>query len=98
MKLTRDIAIHRMFFTRIRKVTLMILLMLVGLALRAGAADIKYYIINNDGKVCFQYVIKDGSGFTYTSVDKTTLCVHPHARSIFATNFRFYTTLARYLP
>lgn len=82
-----------MFFTRIRKVTLMVILMLVGLALRAGA-DIRYHIINNQGKECFRYVIKDDlsyeskatAGFDY----KTELCVHPWARSVVATNFRFY--------
>lgn len=83
-----------MFFTRIRKITLMIILMLVGLVLRASAADIKYHIINNQGKECFRYVIKDNlsyeskatAGFDY----KTELCVHPWARSVVATNFRFY--------
>ena len=82
-----------MFFTRTRKVTLMVILMLVGLALRAGA-DIRYHIINNQGKECFRYVIKDNlsyeskatAGFDY----KTELCVHPWARSVVATNFRFY--------
>lgn len=67
--------------------------MLVGLALRAGA-DIRYHIINNQGKECFRYVIKDNlsyeskatAGFDY----KTELCVHPWARSVVATNFRFY--------
>ena len=88
MKLTRDIAIHRMFFTRIRKVTLMILLMMVGLVLKANAADITYHIINNNGKECFRYVIK--GDYNYSSIDKTKLCVHPWARSVVATNFRFY--------
>ena len=82
-----------MFFTRTRKVTLMVILMLVGLALRAGA-DIRYHIINNQGKECFRYVIKDDlsyenkatAGFDY----KNELCVHPWARSVVATNFRFY--------
>ena len=73
-----------------RHITILILLLLSCLFSKALAADIKYYIINNQGQVCFQYVIKDN--LTYTSIDKTTLCVHPHARSIFATNFRFYTT------
>lgn len=76
-----------MFFTRIRKVTLMVILMLVGLELRAGA-DIKYHIINNQGKECFRYVIK--GDYNYSSIDKTKLCVHPWARSVVATNFRFY--------
>lgn len=83
-----------MFFTRIRKVTLMVILMLVGL-IKVAAADIRYHIINNQGKECFRYVIKDDlnyeskatAGFDY----KTELCVHPWARSVVATNFRFYT-------
>ena len=66
----------------------MILLMLVGLALKASAVDIKYHIINNQGKECFRYVIK--GDYNYSSIDKTKLCVHPWARSVVATNFRFY--------
>jgi len=57
-------------------------------------ADIRYHIINNQGKECFRYVIKgnlsyeskETAGFDY----KTELCVHPWARSVVATNFRFY--------
>ena len=58
----------------------------------AWGADIKYYIINNQGKVCFQYVIQDA--VNYTSIDKTKLCVHPWARSMVAKDFRFYTERA----
>ena len=67
----------------------MILLMLVGLALKASAVDIKYHIINNHGKECFRYVIN--GDYNYSSIDKTKLCVHPWARSVVATNFRFYS-------
>ena len=84
---TKDIAA-----TLLRRMMTLLLTITVGsMTNMAWAADIKYHIINNQGKECFVYVIKDG--FTYSSIDKTTLCVHPHARSIFATNFRFYTTL-----
>lgn len=58
----------------------------------AWGADIKYYIINNQGKECFVYVIKDN--YTYHSIDKTKLCVHSWARSMIAKDFRFYTNKA----
>lgn len=72
------------------RVFLLLLFMLCSMVSTMWGADVTYYIINNNGKVCFQYVIKDG--FTYTSIDKTKLCVHPWARSMVATNFRFYTS------
>jgi hypothetical protein len=77
----------------LRRLTTVLLLLLLGcLFSKALAADIKYHIINNQGKECFVYVIKDN--YTYTSIDKTKLCVHPWARSMVATGFRFYTNKA----
>ena len=73
----------------LRTITLLTLFLLSIVTNKVWAADVKYYIINNQGKICFQYVIKDG--FTYTSIDKSKLCVHPWARSMVATDFRFYT-------
>lgn len=68
---------------------LLMLLMLLGLVFgKAWGADIRYHIINNDGKECFRYVIK--GDYKYSSIDKTKLCVHPWARSVVATDFRFY--------
>ena len=78
-----------------RLLMLLILLGLVfGKAWGAKNPSIKYYIINNDGKECFRYIIrgddtyeaKATAGYDY----KTQLCVHPWARSVVATNFRFY--------
>ncbi|MBP5376654.1 MAG: hypothetical protein J6Y41_01645, partial [Bacteroidaceae bacterium] len=78
-----DIMLNRKKFT-----TILLLYLLSSLINVMWGADIRYIIINNDGKACFQYVIKDS--YTYTSIDKTQLCVHPWARSVVATNFRFY--------
>lgn len=76
-----------------KRLTAVLLLLILGCIFsKALAADIKYHIINNQGKVCFQYVIKDS--YTYTSIDKNKLCVHPWARSMVATGFRFYTNKA----
>ncbi len=77
------------FLQSIRTIATLLFLLVGNLLQQMWAADVKYYIINNQGKVCFQYVIKDG--FTYTSIDKSELCVHPWARSMVATGFRFYT-------
>ena len=79
---------------RLRHLLLLFLVMLGGMMNETWAADIIYHIINNQGKECFRYVIKDNlnyeskatAGFDY----KTELCVHPWARSVVATNFRFY--------
>ncbi len=79
----------------LRTITLLALCLLSIVASKVWAADVKYYIINNNGKVCFQYVIKEG--FTYYNYDgyniKTHLYVHPWARSMVATGFRFYTNI-----
>ncbi len=72
----------------LRTITLLALFLLSIVTNKVWAADIKYHIINNDGKECFRYVIK--GDYTYSSIDKTKLCVHPWARSVVATNFRFY--------
>ncbi len=77
------------FLQSIRTIATLLFLLVGNLLQQMWAADVKYYIINNQGKVCFQYVIKDG--FNYTSIDKSELCVHPWARSMVATGFRFYT-------
>ena len=78
-----DIMLNRKKFT-----TILLLYLLSSLINVMWSADIKYHIINNDGKECFRYVIK--GDYTYSSIDKTKLCVHPWARSVVATNFRFY--------
>ena len=76
-----------------RHITILILLLLSCLFSKALAADdIIYHIINNQGKECFRYVIK--GSYNYTSIDKTRFCVHPWARSMVATNFRFYINKA----
>ena len=73
----------------IKKFTTILLLYLLSSLINVmWGADIQYIIINNDGKNCFQYVIK--GDYNYSSIDKTKLCVHPWARSVVATNFRFY--------
>lgn len=72
-----------------RMMTLLLTITVGSMINMAWGADIRYHIINNQGKECFVYVIKDG--FTYTSIDKSKLCVHPWARSMVATGFRFYT-------
>lgn len=87
---TEDIAA-----TLLRRMMTLLLTITVGsMTNMAWGADIIYHIINNQGKECFRYVIKDNlsyeskatAGFDY----KTELCVHPWARSVVATNFRFY--------
>lgn len=77
------------FLQSIRTIATLLFLLVGNLLQQMWAADVKYYIINNQGKVCFQYVIKDG--LNYTSINKSELCVHPWARSMVATGFRFYT-------
>ena len=81
--------------TLMKRLTTVVLLFLLGSIINlAWGADIRYHIINNQGKECFRYVIKESwtyeskatAGFDY----KTELCVHPWARSVVATNFRFY--------
>ena len=77
-----------------RMMTLLLTITVGSMMNMAWGADIRYHIINNQGKECFRYVIKDNlryeskatAGFDY----KTELCVHPWARSVVATNFRFY--------
>lgn len=87
---TKDIAA-----TLLRRMMTLLLMMTVGSMMNmAWGDDIIYHIINNQGKECFRYVIKGNlsyeskatAGFDY----KTELCVHPWARSVVATNFRFY--------
>ncbi len=78
-----NIMLNRKKFT-----TILLLYLLSSLINVMWGADIQYIIINNDGKNCFQYVIK--GDYNYSSIDKTKLCVHPWARSVVATNFRFY--------
>ena len=56
------------------------------------ATDYKYVIINNKGNKAFNYTIR--GDITYSSINKEQLCVHPKAKSVLATNFRFYTTEA----
>ncbi len=77
------------FLQSIRTIATLLFLLVGNLLQQMWAADIKYHIINNNGKECFVYVIKDN--YTYHSIDKTKLCVHPWARSMVATGFRFYT-------
>lgn len=77
--------------TRLRLVVLMLLMMVVGVGQMSGA-DYKYIFINNKGNEAFNYIISTGTN--YTSIDKTKFCVHPKAKSVLATNFRFYTTKA----
>ena len=81
------------FLKSIRTIATLLFLFVGSILQHAWAADIRYYIVNNKGKVCFQYVIRDG--FTYHDYDgydiKTHLYVHPWARSMVATGFRFYT-------
>lgn len=55
-------------------------------------ADYKYIFINKKGNEAFNYIISTGTN--YSSIDKTKFCVHPKAKSVLATNFRFYTTKA----
>lgn len=76
----------------LRTITLLTLFLLSIVTNKVWAADIKYHIINNNGKECFVYVIKDG--FTYKSIDRNKLCVHSWARSMVAKDFRFYTNKA----
>ncbi|MBQ9362438.1 MAG: hypothetical protein IJT97_03345, partial [Bacteroidaceae bacterium] len=56
---------------------------------KVWGADYKYIIINNKGQECFNYTIYGNT--SYNTIDKTKLCVHPRAKSIFASDFRFYT-------
>lgn len=53
------------------------------------ATNYKYVIINNKGNKAFNYSTDNS-----TSYGKTTLAIHPKAKSVLATNFRFYTTEA----
>ncbi len=64
------------------RAALLLLLMAVGSVVNeAWAVDYKFKIINNKGKQCLNYTI-----------NTTTLTVHQKERSMFATNFRFYTS------
>lgn len=56
------------------------------------AINYKYVIINNKGNEAFNYTIQ--GDVNYSSINKAQLCVHPKAKSVLATNFRFYTTEA----
>lgn len=60
---------------------LFLLLFVGGMVNEAWAVDYKFKIINNKGKQCLNYTI-----------NTTTLTVHQKERSMFATNFRFYTS------
>ena len=70
---------------------LVLLMTVLGVGEMSGA-DYKYIFINNKGNEAFNYIISTGT--TYTSIDKTKFCVHLKAKSVLATNFRFYTTKA----
>lgn len=72
-----------------RHITILMLLLLGCMFSKALAADIRYHIINNQGKECFRYVIKENYNYKDAKY-KTQLWVHPWARSVVATNFRFY--------
>ena len=61
-----------------------VLLVLGGAGARMHAVDYKFVIINNKGK----------AAFNYTCSNITTLQVDLKAKSIFAENFRFYTSEA----
>ena len=84
--------IRKTRFTRFKKTAIMVLLLLAGIVNKVFGADIKYHIINNNGKECFVYVIKDN--YTYHSIDPAKLCVHSWAKSMVAKDFRFYTNRA----
>jgi hypothetical protein len=62
-------------------------MMVVGVGEMSGA-DYKYIFINNKGKKAFNFSTNN------TTTGKTTLAIHPRAKSVLATNFRFYTTEA----
>ena len=50
-------------------------------AAQVWAGNVKFIIVNNKGNKVFNYTI-----------DTSTLQIHEKAKSVFATNFRFYTT------
>ena len=64
------------------RVVAMLLLMLGMSVSDALAFTARYYIVNNKGKVAFNY-----------ASTSSTLSVDPKAQSIYAENFRFYTSL-----
>lgn len=59
---------------------LLLILLMIGVGNEAWA-DVKFIIINNKGKAAFNYTI-----------NTSTLAVDPKAQSIYAENFRFYTS------
>ena len=71
----------------LRTMLLLLLLMTAG-ASTAWGQNYKYIFVNNKGKKAFNYSTNN------TTIDKTTLAIHPKAKSVLATNFRFYTTEA----
>lgn len=58
----------------------MLMLLMAGAA-QVWAGNVKFIIVNNKGNKVFNYTI-----------DTSTLQIHEKAKSVFATNFRFYTT------
>ena len=79
--------------TSLATVLLVLMMMVVGVGeMWAAGYDYKYIFINNKGNEAFNYIINTGT--TYSSIDKTKFCVHLKAKSVLATNFRFYTTKA----
>lgn len=66
----------------------MVLMMTFGTTVSWGQTNYKYIFINNKGNKAFNYSTDN------TSIGKTTLAIHPKAKSVLATNFRFYTTEA----
>ena len=71
--------------TILSKKTLLFLLfaLIGGMTSETWALTARYYIVNNKGKVAFNY-----------ASTSTTLAVDPKAQGIYAENFRFYTSLA----
>ena len=72
-----------------RTLLLLVVMLVMGVG-EMSSADYKYIIINNKGNEAFNYIISTETN--YNSIDKTKFCVHLKARSVLATNFRFYTT------
>ncbi len=72
----------------LRSIMLLVLMVAFGSNV-SWADDYKYIFINNKGKQAFNF------STTYSlNNDKTKLYIHPKAKSVLATNFRFYTTEA----
>ena len=61
------------FLQSIRTIATLLFLLVGNLLQQMWAADIKYHIINNNGKECFVYVIKgEGKDKTYERTQVTT--------------------------